>query len=139
MRLITWNIQWGRGADGKVDPARILRACRKMADFDVLCLQEVARHFPGLAGSDGADTFARLAAALPGFTPIEAIAVDVLGPHGQRAQFGELMLTRRPVLQVLRHLLPWPGDPGMPTMQRIALEVVIAGERGELGLLFVNN
>lgn len=24
MELITWNIQWGRGADGKVDLARIV-------------------------------------------------------------------------------------------------------------------
>ncbi len=132
MHLITWNIQWGRGADGKVDPARIIRACRDMADFDVLCLQEVARHFPGLAGSGGADVFGRLAAALPGFTAIEAIAVDVPVPAGKRAQFGELILSRRPVLQVLRHLLPWPGDPNVPTMPRVALEIVIAGERGPL-------
>jgi len=41
MQLITWNIQWSRGCDGVVDPARIIRVCREMADFDVLCLQEV--------------------------------------------------------------------------------------------------
>ncbi len=40
MRLVDWNIQWGRGVDGRVDLARIVRerarctistscACRK--------------------------------------------------------------------------------------------------------------
>jgi endonuclease/exonuclease/phosphatase family metal-dependent hydrolase len=132
MQLITWNIQWGRGADGVVDPARILRVCRELGDADVLCFQEVGRNFPGLAGSEGRDSFAALAAALPGWTAVEGLAMDTLGVAGERRQFGELILTRRPVLAVYRHLLPWPADPAVPTMQRIALEVVIAGTRGPL-------
>lgn len=132
MQLITWNIQWGRGADGVVDPKRILRVCREMGDPDVLCFQEVGRHFPGLAGSEARDSFAALAAGLPGWTAVEGIGVDTLGPGGERRQFGELILTRRPVIQAFRHLLPWPPDPGVPTMQRVAVEVVIAGARGPL-------
>jgi endonuclease/exonuclease/phosphatase family metal-dependent hydrolase len=123
MLLITWNIQWGRGVDGIVDPRRIVRVCRELGDVDVLCFQEVGRAFPGLAGSEGRDTFAMLAAEL---------AVDALGPGASRRQFGNLILTRRPVLQAFRHLLPWPPDPRVPTMPRVALEVVIAGERGPL-------
>src|SRR5215467_2577112 len=79
MYLITWNIQWARGADGVVDPKRIIRVCREMADFDVLCFQEVARNFPGLAGNGGADVFAQLAAELPGYAPHEGLAVVALG------------------------------------------------------------
>ena len=37
MKLITWNIQWGRGIDLKVDLARIAHGAREIADFDVLC------------------------------------------------------------------------------------------------------
>jgi endonuclease/exonuclease/phosphatase family metal-dependent hydrolase len=132
MELITWNIQWARGVDGVVDPGRIIRVCRELGDPDVLCFQEVGRNFPGLAGSEGGDAFASLAAALPGWTAVEGIAVDALGEGAPRRQFGNLILTRRPVLQALRHLLPWPPDPGVPTMQRVALEVVIAGARGPL-------
>src|SRR3977135_1472546 len=51
VKLITWNIQWCRGCDGRVDPARIARVASEMADFDVLCLQEVASNYPDLAGS----------------------------------------------------------------------------------------
>ncbi len=132
MQLITWNVQWGRGVDGVVDPGRIIRVCRELGDPDVLCFQEVGRRFPGLAGSGAQDSFAAFAAALPGWTAVEGIAVDALGPGATRRQFGNLILTRRPVLQTFRHLLPWPPDPGVPTMQRAALEVVIAGARGPL-------
>jgi endonuclease/exonuclease/phosphatase family metal-dependent hydrolase len=132
MQLVTWNIQWARGVDGVVDPGRIIRVCRELGDPDVLCFQEVGRNFPGLAGNEGRDAFAALAAELPGWTAVEGIAVDALGEGASRRQFGNLILTRRPVLLAFRHPLPWPPDPGVPTMQRVALEVVIAGARGPL-------
>jgi endonuclease/exonuclease/phosphatase family metal-dependent hydrolase len=132
MQILTWNIQWGRGADGVVDPGRIIRVARAMGDLDVLCFQEVARGYRGLAGSEGRDSFAALAAELPGWTAVEGIGMDTLGSGGERRQFGQLVLTRRPVIQAFRHLLPWPADPSVPTMQRMALEVVIAGARGPL-------
>ena len=114
MHLITWNIQWCRGVDGVVDPLRILRVAREMGDFDVLCLQEVARNYPSLPGSTGEDQFAILEQASPGFSAVEGVATDVLGDAGSRRQFGNLILTRLPVLQVFRHLLPWPADPAVP-------------------------
>ena len=128
MKLITWNIQWCRGCDGRVDPARIARICRDMADFDVLCLQEVARGFDtGLEGSHGEDQFRLLAEALPGYMLIEGIATDraantVAGP---RRQFGNAIFSRLPVLQAQRHLLPWPADANQPSMQRVAVEITI--------------
>jgi hypothetical protein len=45
MKLLTWNIQWCRGCDGRVDPRRIVDDARAFADFDVLCVQEVAANF----------------------------------------------------------------------------------------------
>jgi endonuclease/exonuclease/phosphatase family metal-dependent hydrolase len=132
LRLITWNIQWCRGADGRVDPARIVSAARGFADFDVLCLQEVARNYPGLAGSSGEDQFAILVSLLPGYTLIEGVATDVLAPDGTRRQFGNAIITRLPVLQVFRHLLPWLADDTVPSMQRAALEVVLQSAAGPL-------
>lgn len=132
MEIITWNVQWCRGCDGRVDPARIVRVARAFADFDVLCLQEVARHFPDLPGSSGEDQFALLAAALPEYTLVEGIATDRQGQQGGRAQFGNVIFSRLPVLQVFRHLLPWPPDDKAPGMQRMALEVVVQAEHGPL-------
>lgn len=132
MKLITWNIQWCRGVDGVVDPARIIEHARAMADFDVLCLQEVARNYPGLDGSSGEDQFRLLAGLLPGFTAIEGVAVDEYPGGGGRREFGNMILSRYPVIQVLRHLLPWPADPAVPTMPRVALEAVVRTAGGPL-------
>lgn len=125
MKLLSWNIQWCRGVDGRVDAQRIAREARALADADVICLQEVARGFDTLAGSGGEDQFALLAAAFPGYRAVEGIAVDVPNERGGRRQFGNLLLSRLPLRQAWRHLLPWPADADHADMQRVAIEAVI--------------
>ena len=125
MKLITWNIQWGRGADGRVDLDRIVAHARRVADFDVLCLQEVSAGYPELPGCDGRDQFQALSARLPAYTAIAGVATDTPRPGGGRRAFGNMMLSRLPVLQVFRHLLPWPADPAVMSMQRVAIEATI--------------
>lgn len=135
MELITWNVQWCRGVDGRVDPARIAAVARRLADVDVLCLQEVAVNFPGLGGSAGEDQIAALAAALPGYQPLYAAATDVWDGHAGRSQFGNAIFARLPVVQVYRHLLPWPADPSVPSMQRVALEAVVLADAGPVRII----
>jgi hypothetical protein len=125
MKLITWNVQWCRGCDGRVDPARIVAVARDMADFDVLCLQEVARNYPSLPGSLGEDQFETLAGLLPDYAVIKGAGTDVIAPEGNRREFGNALITRLPVVQAFRHLLPWPADASVPGMQRAAIEVVL--------------
>ena len=125
MKLITWNIQWCRGVDGRVDPVRIARKARDLADFDVLCLQEVAIGFETLGGSAGEDQMALIGAELYGYRGFYAPATDVDNRKGGRRQFGNAIFTRLPAVQVQRHRLPWPADPSVPSMQRVALELVI--------------
>src|SRR5664279_642803 len=111
MKLITWNVQWCRGVDRKVDPARVVAEARRLADFDVLCLQEIADNFPDplLGGSAGEAQFALLASLLPGYTAVPGIAVDQQGDDGRRRRFGNMILSRLPVQQAYRHLLPYPA------------------------------
>ncbi|HEX8009431.1 MAG TPA: endonuclease/exonuclease/phosphatase family protein [Casimicrobiaceae bacterium] len=127
MKLITWNTQWCRGVDGKVDPARIVRHAKAIADFDVLCLQEIASNFPDplLPGSRGENQFAELSTRLPGYQSVPGAIIDVPDDKGGRRHFGNMILSRYPVGQVFRHLLPYPVDPGVNGMPRIALEAVI--------------
>ena len=132
MRLITWNIQWGCGLDGRVDLARIVKHARAMADFDVLNVQEVADNFPGLEGNDDRDQFAVLLALLPGYVMVAAHGVDVAGDGGRRRRFGNAIFTRYPVLSARRHALPWPAEPGRPTMPRVAAEATLATPMGAL-------
>jgi endonuclease/exonuclease/phosphatase family metal-dependent hydrolase len=137
MKLITWNVQWCRGVDLTVDPARIVNEARRLADFDVLCLQEIADNYPDprLGGSDGEDQFARLAGLLPEYTAIAGVAVDQPGDSGRRRRFGNMILSRLPVLQVYRHLLPYPCDPGVPGMPRIALEADVRTNAGDVRVI----
>lgn len=135
MKLVTWNVQWCRGVDGVVDPRRIAGTALRLADFDVLCLQEVATNFPGLAGSRGEDQMAALGDALPGYRGYYGPATDVDDGRGGRSLFGNAIFSRFPVVQVFRHSLPWPSDPAVPSMQRIALEAVVRAPFGEVRVL----
>lgn len=126
MKLITWNLQWGCGMDGRVDLARIVATARRLADFDVLCVQEVADNFADLEGNDDRDQFAELASLLPGHAMVAAHGVDVAGGGGRRRRFGNAIFSRYPVLSARRHALPWPPDPGKTTMPRAAPEATVA-------------
>lgn len=130
MKLVTWNIQWGCGIDGRVDLERIVRTARELADFDVICLQEVADNYPALDGNDDRDQFAALGALLPGYARIQGYGVDVAGEGGRRRRFGNVILSRYPVLSARRHALPWPADPAHSTMPRVAVEATVRSPMG---------
>jgi endonuclease/exonuclease/phosphatase family metal-dependent hydrolase len=137
MKLITWNVQWCCGVDGKVDPARIVAEARGLADFDVLCLQEIADNYPHprLAGSEGEDQFGLLSSLLPGYVAIPGIAVDHPAEEGRRRRFGNMVFARLPVQQVFRHLLPYPVDPDFLGMPRMALEAVVTAPFGDVRVI----
>ena len=124
MNLVTWNTQWCCGLDGIVSPERIVRTARALADFDVLCLQEVAQGYDGLPGAPG-DQPAQLQALLPGFEVFFGAAVDEFAPDGRRMRFGNLIATRLPVAQVQHHVLPWPADGGVRSMPRMCTVVTV--------------
>ena len=125
MKLVTWNTQWCCGVDGVVSPARIAEAARALADFDVLCLQEIAVNYPGLRGNSDQDQVASLAALLPGFQLFFGAAVDEFDASGGRHRFGNLVATRLPVAQVQHHPLPWPADAGVRSMPRMCTIVTV--------------
>ena len=125
MRILSWNIQWGRGIDGRVDLPRIAAVAREF-DADVLCLQEVAVNHPDLPGGAPMDQVEWLSGLFLGYEAVYGVGSDLPDQRGGRRQFGNLILSRLPVLQVFRHLLPWPADPAVPSMPRVAVEAVVA-------------
>src|SRR4051812_37067861 len=134
MKIITWNIQWGLGVDGRLDLARLVADARSVADFDVLCLQEVSDNFPELEANSGEDQFAALARLLPDYTAVEGVALDIPDSAGGRQRFGNMILSRRPVHQVLRYTLPWEAD-NTRNMPRMLLEAVIEAPSGPLRIM----
>ncbi len=138
LRVISWNIQWGRGADGRVDLARTVDALHALGGAQgaaLICLQEVACCFPGLPGGAEEDEVALLRAAFPGYQAVFGAGVDVPGSAGGRTRFGNLLLSRLPLGQVYRHLLPAPADGGLPSMQRVCVEAVVEAPWGPLRVL----
>jgi endonuclease/exonuclease/phosphatase family metal-dependent hydrolase len=133
--LISWNIQWACGYDGIVNPKRIIEHAYAVADFDVICMQEVASNYPGLPGSHGEDQPALFARLLPGYTAVFCAATDVGADDGSRRLFGNMILSRLPVVQTYRHLLPWPADAQHKSMQRALAEVVIETPLGMLRVM----
>jgi len=125
MKLVSWNTQWCCGIDGVVSPARIAEGARALADFDVLCLQEIAVNYPELRGNSDQDQPASLAALLPGYQLFFGAAVDDFDAQGKRQRFGNLIATRLPVARVQHHPLPWPADGGVRSMPRMVTVVTV--------------
>jgi endonuclease/exonuclease/phosphatase family metal-dependent hydrolase len=128
--ILSWNIQFGLGVDGRVDLARIARVCAEMGDADILCFQEVSDGFGALATGAERDQVAELAGLFARHEPVFVPAVDRRAEGGARRRFGNLILSRLPVLDVVSHALPRPADARVIHMRRQALEVVVAiGDR----------
>ena len=125
MQLVTWNTQWCCGLDGVVSPQRIVEGARQLADFDVLCLQEIAVNYPQLAGGAGHDQPALLEQLLPGSRVFFGAAVDEFDATGARRRFGNLVATRLPVTQVQHHPLPYPPEAGVRSMPRMCTVVTV--------------
>jgi endonuclease/exonuclease/phosphatase family metal-dependent hydrolase len=130
MRLITWNIQWGKGCDGVVDLARIVSVAQSLADADIFCFQEISEGFASLDGNTG--QAAQLAALLPEHRAVFRPAVETIDSQGKSHRFGNMTLSRLPILQVASHLLPWPQGTSVRSMRRQALEVTVQTAFGPL-------
>jgi len=129
MKLVTWNIQWGLGCDGRVDLRRIVETARAFCDADVFCFQEVSRGFAAHGG--GEDQPTALAALMPEYMAIFRPAVERVDENGNSQVFGNMILSRLPVLQITSHMLPWPAEE-VRSMQRQALEAVVAAGFGPI-------
>ncbi len=138
MKLVTYNIQFGRGRDEVVDLDRI---AREVSGADIITLQEVDRHFSRSGDVDQVTEFmARFAQYHAEYGPGVNLPADRVADNGRvehrRRQFGNLTLSRYPIRYVRHHLLPKYASTGPISIQRSALECVIDTP---LGLLRVIN
>jgi len=133
MRVVSWNIHWGCGKDGRIRIHAIIDVLRKL-NPDVICLQEVAANHPELEGSATANQFKQLAGAFGGYHAIDYAPSEIYRNNVPRL-FGNLILSKYRITQAHRHSLPWPADPVSPGMPRGAIEVVLDTPRGKLRLV----
>ena len=108
MKLVTYNTQYGVGRDGRFDLGRI---AKEVDGADIIALQEVTRNFAaqrrrrhgGRAGGAAARLFPRLRS---GHGP-RLRRTDKDGrPLNKRFQFGNMVLSRWPIVASRNLLLP---------------------------------
>lgn len=111
LRLATWNIQHGRGADGTAGNARRLARAAATIDADILALQEVDVGQPRSRGADQAAIVAE-AAGMRWHRFAAAIEGDVRGARARARTtaavpgYGVALLSRHPVVAWFAHPLP---------------------------------
>lgn len=132
MKVVTYNIQYSRGKDERYDLPRIVDTVR---DADIIALQEVERYWPRTGMSDQpADIAARLPNHHFVYGPETDLDESETSEDGRvanrRRQFGNMLLSRWPILTSRNHLLPYVGTTSHCNAQAAALEGVIdAGGR----------
>ena len=133
MKLVSYNIQYGLGADGRYD---LVRIAGEVAGADVIALQEVDRFWQRSGMVDGP---AVLADALPRHHWVYGANLDMdASQHdgsrviSRRKQFGTMILSRWPILSSRNHLLPKWGDRLHHSIQQGMLEAVIATPLGPI-------
>lgn len=142
LRLISWNIQCARTPSGAPDlnqVAAALAQCCADGAADIVLLQEIGCRVAARDGSILGDQFAGLAARLPGYRGIHALALELPDADGAPRGIGCMTFARHPVLQVRRHALPWPPDAEVQadgrSMPRTVLDTTIATPAGPLRVL----
>ena len=126
MKITTYNIQYGKGKDHKVNIERIIS---EIKGADIIALQEVDRFWPR---TDYADQAKQVASALPDFHWVYGAGVDLHADNfpgankGNRRQFGNMILSRYPIISSRHHLLPKYGSVEALSIQRSALEATIS-------------
>jgi endonuclease/exonuclease/phosphatase family metal-dependent hydrolase len=119
VRLVTFNIHHGVGDDGRHDLPRLAQVLAA-ADADVICLQEVDRHFG--PRSEDVDQPLLLARALD-MQLAWGPAIDEPRPGGKpRGQYGNALLSRLPILVSDVHPLPGDGEPRSALRTMIELD-----------------
>ncbi|MGY1844300.1 endonuclease/exonuclease/phosphatase family protein [Modestobacter sp. SYSU DS0875] len=122
VRLVTFNVHHGVGDDGRHDLPRLARLLAD-ADPDLICLQEVDRHFgPRSEGVDQAELLSRALDMELAWGP----AIDEPGSgggngDGDRRQYGNALLSRLPLLARDVHPLPGGGEPRSALRARVGL------------------
>src|SRR5690606_3435636 len=115
VRLMSWNLRYGRDASGSPDPETIAATIEQEAP-DVVVLQEVNRGWPIGGGVDLAEWLSRGLAMRYEWSP----AAD--------GQFGNVILTRMPYSEVTAGRLPFVDGPMQRSYLALTLHLADGGE-----------
>ena len=140
MKFASFNVQYGVGLDGKFDPARVIDAVR---GADVIAMQEVTRNLPRNSQADLPENFSAL---LPEFYHAFGASATTDGGSSvvdgrmqmRFTEFGNMILSRHPILATRNILLPRSRTYDKLNIQRSALECLIAAPGGAIRVYSVH-
>lgn len=132
MKIVSYNIQYGIGLDGRYDLERIANAVR---GADLIALQEVTRNNPK---NGGIDMVAVLRDLLPEYFAVfgAPFSIDIGSRiEGGRAvdarfEFGNMVFSKAPILASRNLLLPRGRSYDRLGLQRGALEALVVTPLG---------
>jgi len=131
MKLVSYNIQYGFGGDGRYDLAR---AARVVAGADIIALQEVERHWRRTNLDDQPEILSRL---LPDYHWVYGPAFDMDASESRdgrvvnrRRQFGTMVLSKLPIVWSRLHALPMRRTVHPLNTRNAALECMIRTPAG---------
>jgi endonuclease/exonuclease/phosphatase family metal-dependent hydrolase len=119
VRLVTFNTRHGVGTDDTLDLPRLAKVLKSL-EADVICLQEVDRHFG--ERSDDVDQALLLSRALD----MQLAWGPAIEGDGEEHGYGNALLSRLPILVSDVHPLPGGGEP------RSALRTMVELDGGAL-------
>ncbi|RWP71578.1 endonuclease/exonuclease/phosphatase family protein [Mesorhizobium sp.] len=136
MKLVSYNIQYGFGSDGRYDLAR----CAKVvAGADIIALQEAERHWLRSNEDDQPEILSRL---LPEYHWVYGPAFDMDASErregrivNRRRQFGTMVLSRLPIVWSRLHTLPLRRTVRPLNTRNAALECMIRTPAGPVRVL----
>jgi endonuclease/exonuclease/phosphatase family metal-dependent hydrolase len=138
MRILSWNVQYGKSSDGSADFSHSLQHIKSLGDFDVICLQELGRNMAEYCRPDQSD---HLLMTQSCFHEHHAVwgsgfswpSQDADNDH--RQEFGNISLVKSRLLDFRIHQLPQPATPGKEQMQRVAVETVVDSGMGPISII----
>jgi endonuclease/exonuclease/phosphatase family metal-dependent hydrolase len=127
MKVVSYNIQFGRGLDGVID---LVRTCSAIRGADIICLQEVDQ---GWKRSNEKEQDVEIAGLMPSYYYVYGSSFDVdasnRAAHGavinRRRRHGNMILSRWPILSSRSINLPKQHYPDKFNMQMTCVEAVI--------------
>jgi endonuclease/exonuclease/phosphatase family metal-dependent hydrolase len=134
MRLVSYNIQYCTGKDGTVDIGRVVA---EVENADVIAMQEVDRFW---SRSEMTDQVEEITRRLPDHHWVYGPGIDLNASNrdtagrlqNRRRQFGNLLLSKRPILASKNHLLPKMSFHSQLSLQRTMLDGVITCPGGNV-------
>lgn len=134
MQIFSWNIQNGKGCDGIVALQNIVDFIKQNCDPDVICLQEIARHFAEHGAQDQVeylenafDQYSSVWAPGLSWPELSSTEPKNTAAKEKRREFGNIVFVKKgALLDYKLHTLPSPAANGLMQMPRTAIEAVVA-------------